>query len=60
MKTLILALGVVLAGALLAVPILPAPHPRPLSGPPGAPNPPCCHAVSGDADTVHISTPRAR
>lgn len=57
MKILILGLGVVLAGLLVAP--IPVPHPVPQTGPPGSPNPPCCHAVSNDSLPAHVSAGRA-
>lgn len=58
MKPLIAVLGLVLAGVVTLGPVSHEPHP--LSGPPGAPKPPCCKVVSHDAGTGRLSAPRAR
>lgn len=57
MKTLILGLGVVLAGVML---VAPTPHPQPQDGPPGGPKPPCCHVVANDLGTAHVPAGHTR
>ena len=62
MKTLILSLAVILAGVVVAGPG-PLPrtsHPVPMTGPPGAPHPPCCSVVSDDHGSDHVSAHSVR
>jgi hypothetical protein len=61
-KLTILSLALLLALVVVAGPgpLTRTSHPVPMSGPPGAPHPPCCSVVSDDHGADHLSAHSVR